>query len=208
MDLRDKLEKAGYVMFETEDDNLELSLLKDVVVTNDSRLWHMFPAILANAMKNNKQMLSHLLKEFQNKKGHDRLNQLLYLSYLVYVQVQEMKNSESMNSLNKLVNRLKHGKNVMKQYDTEKAVELFRLYYKRDSEKVKQLMPMVTDNRLEYALSEIFTGKQKDLVLRKFKGEKLGKTDNEYYSRVVKKKLLALANEDLHKMALLIVNKK
>jgi len=54
---------------------------------------------------------------------------------------------------------------------------------------------------LEYALSQVFSKKQKELFMKKLKGEKLTKTEREYFSRSVKKKVLALANSDLHRLA-------
>ena len=54
---------------------------------------------------------------------------------------------------------------------------------------------------LEYALSQVFSPKQKELFLKKLKGEKLSKTEKEYSSRVVKKKAMALANSELHTLA-------
>jgi hypothetical protein len=50
-------------------------------------------------------------------------------------------------------------------------------------------------------MSQVFSPKQKELFFKKLKGEKLTKTEKEYYSRAVKKKVLALANDELHRMA-------
>ena len=55
---------------------------------------------------------------------------------------------------------------------------------------------------LEYSLSQLFTQRQKELVLKKFRGEKLTKTEKEYFSRTIKKKLSAVANEDLRQLVL------
>jgi hypothetical protein len=54
---------------------------------------------------------------------------------------------------------------------------------------------------LEYALSQVFSPKQKELFLKKLHGENLSKTEKEYYSRSVRKKVMALANENLHQLA-------
>ena len=51
------------------------------------------------------------------------------------------------------------------------------------------------------ALSTLFPPKQKELVLKKLNGEPLTKTEQEYYSRIVKKKLEALANSEIRKIA-------
>jgi hypothetical protein len=50
-------------------------------------------------------------------------------------------------------------------------------------------------------MSQIFSTKQKELVMKKLKGEKLTKTEREYFSRVVKKKVMALANTQLHRLS-------
>ncbi len=47
---------------------------------------------------------------------------------------------------------------------------------------------------LDACLDRLFSPKQKDLVFKKLSGELFTKTEREYYSRVVRKKLLAIAN--------------
>jgi hypothetical protein len=42
---------------------------------------------------------------------------------------------------------------------------------------------------------------QKELFKKKLEGLPLTKTESEYYSRTVKKKVVALANSELHRMA-------
>ena len=54
---------------------------------------------------------------------------------------------------------------------------------------------------LDRHMDEIFSAKQKELFLKKINGKKLTKTEKEYFSRVVKKKVLAMANPDLHHMS-------
>ncbi|MCU0600197.1 MAG: hypothetical protein MUE70_13195 [Desulfobacterales bacterium] len=54
---------------------------------------------------------------------------------------------------------------------------------------------------LEYALSQLFSPKQKELFKKKLSGELFTKTEREYYSRRVKKKVSALANPELHRFA-------
>jgi len=56
--------------------------------------------------------------------------------------------------------------------------------------------------QLELLLSEIFTSRQKILLRKKAEGKPLSKTEREYFSRVVKKRLKALANDELHRFAL------
>lgn len=63
--------------------------------------------------------------------------------------------------------------------------------------------PIKTENitPLEQHLDEIFSAKQKELFLKKINGKKLTKTEKEYFSRVVKKKVLAMADSDIHQMS-------
>jgi hypothetical protein len=60
---------------------------------------------------------------------------------------------------------------------------------------------------LHLHLSTLFSPKQKELVLKKLHGERLTKTEQEYYSRVVKKKLEALADAEVRKVALTLTKR-
>jgi hypothetical protein len=64
-----------------------------------------------------------------------------------------------------------------------------------------EYMFKVEEPSLEYALSQLFSPKQKELFQKKLKGELLTKTEKEYFSRTVKKKVAALANPELHRLA-------
>ena len=50
-------------------------------------------------------------------------------------------------------------------------------------------------------LDRLFSEKQKELVFKKLKGLHLSKTEREYYSRVVKKKLAAIADTEIQEIA-------
>ena len=84
---------------------------------------------------------------------------------------------------------------------SEKMKETFENYFQVPKESLNELLSVKEDFDLEYSLSQVFSPKQKELVLKKLKREKLSKTEREYFSRVVKKKLLALANPHLHRLA-------
>ena len=49
--------------------------------------------------------------------------------------------------------------------------------------------------------------KREELVLKKLHGEPLNKTEKEYFSRTVKKKLEALANSEVKKVAAALTKK-
>ncbi len=67
--------------------------------------------------------------------------------------------------------------------------------------KIRKPAKGVQIDPLDRHMDEIFSTKQKELFLKKINGKKLTKTEKEYFSRVVKKKVLAMANSDLHQMS-------
>jgi len=78
---------------------------------------------------------------------------------------------------------------------------VFNNYFNQTQNKLNELLSVKDELRLEYSLSQVFSPKQKELFLKKLKGEKLTKTEKEYFSRAVKKKVLALANPELHRLS-------
>ncbi len=62
-------------------------------------------------------------------------------------------------------------------------------------------------NCLYFTANTLFAPKQKELVLKKDKGETFTRTEREYYSRIVKKKLEALANKEIREIALKLSKK-
>jgi len=58
-----------------------------------------------------------------------------------------------------------------------------------------------SSKQLHRHLRLLFSPRQKDLILKKLEGVSLSKTEREYYSRIVKKKLAALADKSLQELA-------
>jgi hypothetical protein len=79
----------------------------------------------------------------------------------------------------------------------------------KDSESAKEREKLRQEQsfQLHMHLSTLFSEKQKELVLKKLQGEPFTKTEQEYYSRVVKKKLEALANSELRRIATTLTKK-
>lgn len=78
---------------------------------------------------------------------------------------------------------------------------VFELYFEKNAEKSRLRKEKYEELSLEYALSQMFSPKQKELFKKKLEGLPLTKTEKEYYSRTVKKKVVALANPELHRLA-------
>ena len=51
----------------------------------------------------------------------------------------------------------------------------------------------------------LFSDKQIELIWKRLNGEVFNKTEREYYSRVIKKKLTAIASLQLHHIAKLLI---
>lgn len=70
--------------------------------------------------------------------------------------------------------------------------------------------PSAADHRrawsahLQILMDLLFSDKQKELVFKKLRGQHLTKTEREYYSRVVKKKLAAIADGEMQELAALL----
>jgi len=193
--LKKGLEGLGFSMFDTDKQGEASVLLADVVKSRDMRLWHGFPVMLANANEAHKFVFEKFKRELVKNNDLDNAKRLVSLSADVY-SGEGYKNTW-LKDLREFYAKAKKNKAL----DKDKSRELFRLYFLPETKKVNELLPAKNDNSLEYSLSELFSPKQKELVLKKFKNEKFTKTEKEYYSRVVKKKLLAVANQDLNNLA-------
>ena len=78
---------------------------------------------------------------------------------------------------------------------------MFNNYFSQSQAKLNELLSVKDELSLEYSLSQVFSPKQKELFLKKLKREKLTKAEKEYFSRTVKKKVLALSNAELHRLS-------
>ena len=84
-------------------------------------------------------------------------------------------------------------RNTLRRYSS--TLKTSRATRKREKDKQRRSF------QLNYFLSTLFSQKQKELVLKKLNGEPLNKTEKEYFSRTVKKKLVALNNSEVRKVA-------
>ena len=59
---------------------------------------------------------------------------------------------------------------------------------------------------LEEALVQLFSPKQRELIQKKSKGMEMTKTEREYYSRKIRKKMIAINNWDLQRLARMLMS--
>ncbi len=213
-DLSKRLVALGFPMFESrraEDANLTLA---DVVRSNELRLWEGFPVMLANSAL--REMLDRDKVSGYLKLSSDRarFESLLAMSLALYKamglrfswadQLRSSLSPKGAKQFDAFLNALKKDATFTMDVTEMSASRLkntFNNYFRHGGQDLNELLAEKEDLGVEYALSQLFSPKQKELFLKKLQGSKFTKTEREYYSRAVKKKLLALANTELHRLA-------
>jgi len=223
-DLIFNLGRLGYALVRPETrkvkDHEVLELLDELAESEDPRLVEGFPVVLANCAQKGLNLNFKTLLSRHNPDSHKQqaLEKLLLLSSTLLAQ-QGLDKPINLESLSKSL-KAKYGdllagdvvdlgnkvslsnerlRNTLKRY----VADLSTSKSTRDRAKNRQLRSF----RLNYYLSTLFAPKQKELLLKKYHGEPLNKTEQEYFSRKVKKKLEAMTNKEVLKVAAALTKK-
>lgn len=212
-----KVGMMGYPLFKKEEGVDVNTTLAQVVASYDLRLWEGFPLLLVTAAKDGSfeyEKVKTQLKKHAEKKC---LDQLLTMSLALY-EILSLKFSWSKSVFKNLsryqrvfnlyLSQFKRGEGLTvcgKRLLPQRLKTTFNNYFRKEEAGLRDFVTMKEGFDLEYALSQVFSPKQKELFFKKLKGEKLTKTEREYYSRAVKKKVSALANPELHRLAQKII---
>lgn len=213
-DLLKRVNALGFSLFDVEKDQNANLTLADMVKSRDLRLWEGFPVVLANSAE--KGLFNYDKVNWCLKKPFDKRNlvSLMVMSLALYkffnlkfswadkfyYSLSAAKRREVMVFLEKLKSDTEFDVGESKM-SAQRLKTVFSNYFNQAQDKLNELLSVKDELRLEYSLSQVFSPKQKELFLKKLKREKLTKTEKEYFSRVVKKKVLALANPELHRLA-------
>ena len=202
--------ELGFEFFETQKTQDTNRTLAEAVLSRDPRFWTAFPAMLANAAEQGgfdpEEVAGYLPRE------KDTFRALMLMSAALYRQLglrftwaQAAIAGYARGALNDYIVKFKQGADI--KIGTEnlqpRVIKACFLTSFRKSE--KHLVSAAQDMEqlgLENALSRIFPPKQKQLFLKKLRRDPMTKTEKEYFSRVIKKKAQALANADLHRLAI------
>ena len=170
--------------------------------------------MLANAARDYHVDYEQVQRHFTKKEGLEDFKSMLLLSLVLFQyyhlsfawsnQLKKTLSTAESARMKELKHLLAHGNEIRlgnRRLDPFRLKQMFNNYFEKDAEKSRQLKHKHEDLSLEYALSQLFSPKQKELFQKKLKGELLTKTEKEYFSRTIKKKVVALANPELHGLA-------
>ena len=209
-----RVSQLGFSLFEVEEEQNVNQTLADMVKSKELRLWEGFPVVLATSTENGLFDYNAVRKQLKDPDDRLHLQELMLMSLALYQffqkslpWVENYHSSLSDKNKKKLTNfceKLKHNTELSLAGHTLSAQRLktaFGNYLSQSEMSLHELLSLKDELALEYALSQVFSPKQKELFLKKLKREKLTKTEKEYFSRAVKRKALALANPELHRLS-------
>ena len=216
-ELLSQLAQYGYELMQPRSVEPGEKVLESLLRQDDSRLLEGFPVVLAHLLRE-KEALSWEDKNWHphdelSKKTEYRLAFMLVLSYLQFLLFQM---DDEASRTFKLVHKFEDGKRLLNQLRERVGLEKVQMdKVELSNERLKRnfVNYVVHANKhedvekkrhvleLELLLSELFTSRQKELVNMRLQNKPMTKTEKEYFYRVVKKRLKALANEELHHFA-------
>ncbi|TBR17762.1 hypothetical protein EPO66_02120 [bacterium] len=209
-----RVSALGFPLFDVEEEQDVNLTLADMVKSRDLRLWEGFPVVLANSAEKRLFDYSRVTGFLKNSSDKLYFGLLLALSLALFRDLRlkfawadglyELLNVEGKKHYKVYSNALQKNQDLYLQsvaMSSQRLKNVFHNYSDSKEAGFKELLYTKEELGLEYALSQVFSPKQKELFLKKLKNDKLTKTEKEYFSRTVKKKVLALANSELHRLS-------
>jgi hypothetical protein len=212
--LLDNMSRLGYPLLDTQIGFDVYATLAEVVRSDKGRYWEGFPVLLANVAKGEPFEYAKVEASLENAGEKERLKDLFLLSLALYdLNKLNLKWVKSLTSqlTNTEKKRVQSYRDALEnnsplkvngtELEPERLKNVFKNYFTLEAAETLDLGHRHEELFLEFAFSQVFSPKQKELFQKKLKGEPLSKTEREYFSRVVRKKVSALANSELHQLA-------
>ena len=202
-------------------------ILDALASSNDPALVVRFPVVLSICARNGISLNSHALfsKYWESSPKKQNLEKLLLLTNELF----EIEGIDAPQNLKKIAGPLKpkYGRllssrllslssgltvsirtvqNTLRDY-TAKIKKVIPAPEHAMTDSVQKQEEMKRSAELDAILDRLFSPKQKDLVFKKLNGEAFTKTEREYYSRVVRKKLLSIADAQVNGIAVKLTQK-
>lgn len=213
-ELIDKLGELGFPLLTTGKNFNASEVLVELIKSNDPRLLESFPVVFANCNERKLCNYHDLKNQVSSNAEKAKLSAMIAVSLAMYnyydlkfFWIKDYQNKLNNNMVENEKNYLKYLKNdrniVLNNHklSPQRLKNTFQNYYTGSQSNVKNIISQKDEFDLEFALSQVFSPKQKELFMKKINGIKLTKTEKEYYSRTVKKKVIALSNDTLNKLA-------
>ena len=202
-------------------------ILDALASSNDQDLVIRFPAILSICARNGIALNSHMLfsKYWDSSPKKQNLEKLLLISAELF----DLEGIEAPQNLKKIASSLKTKYGILlstKMLPLSSGISIsiraFQDTLREYITNTKHIMPAFKRGGLEQEsrravlnrsadlqthLKRLFSPKQRDLVFKKLNAESFTKTEREYYSRVVRKKLQAIADSEVGYIAARLTQK-
>lgn len=209
-----RVSALGVPFFEVDDDQNANVTLVDMAKSKDLRLWEGFPVALANSAERGLFDLDRTARYLKKSFDRQYFTSLMLLSFALYKffnlkfswadKLNKSLSAKQKKESNSFLNSFNHSADLEvagRKMSVQRVKNAFNNYYAQSQARLKEVSAAQDELGLEYALSQVFSPKQKELFLKKLKRNKFTKTENEYFSRTVKKKVQALANPELHRLS-------
>lgn len=204
--LLERLKVLGFPLMEVDKEDVNLTVA-DLVKSQDARLLDGFPVVLANSAEKGLFDYHETAGHLKTTSDKRHLNLLMALSLALYKtlglkfswaeKMRAFMDEKTKDYYEDYLEALENNKDFSVGkflVSSQKLKSVFNNYFKKAEENLSGFLSVKEELGLEYALSQVFSPKQKELFLKKLRNEKLTKTEKEYFSRVVKKRVLALAD--------------
>ncbi len=202
-------------------------ILDALASSNDPDLVVRFPVVLSICARNGVSLNSHALfsKYWESSPKKQNLEKLLLLTDELF----DLEGIDAPQNLKKIASPLKakYGTLISARLlslssGLSISIRIVQNTLRDYTAKIKNAMPapksaiagyprkpdkMERSAELDASLDRLFSPKQKDLVFKKLHGEAFTKTEREYYSRVVRKKLLSIADAQVNHIAVRLTHK-
>ena len=193
-------------------ENQIIVILDALASSEDLEVVARFPAVLAIGARRGLVLNSQALfsRYWETSPKRQNLEKLLLASAAIF----KIKGLSPPGNLNQIAASLKHkfgdiltageiqmssGMHVSLQA-LENTLDIYMagpVQYRAERQQKTHQKPAALDAMLD----RLFSPKQKELVFKRRDGEAFTKTEREYYSRIVRKKLEAIASDELGKLA-------
>lgn len=209
-----RLGALGFPLLDVEKEEDANLTLADLVKSRDLRLWEGFPVVLANSAEKGAFDYNNTQGYLKGALDKLHLGLLMALSLALYKtlnlrfpwedKLYMFLNKEGQRQYENYLKALKDNRDLYvhnRLMSSQRVKATFNNYFRQAQATLNDLLSVKDELGFEYALSQVFSPKQKELFLKKLRNEKLTKTEREYFSRTVKKRVLALANPELHRLS-------